>query len=100
MFAALLELISGLWGPTNPETQLARDTRKRANRAYAAAWTKRVREETVDQGHLIHELQSRNVPGSFSNAADDPTLSFYFERWEAGEDPKVVRAVSAKRNVR
>ncbi|MCW2801006.1 MAG: hypothetical protein JWQ70_2478 [Aeromicrobium sp.] len=95
MLAALLELVSDLWS-SDPESQLARDTRKRANRAYAAAWTLRGRGGSADQALLLRELQSRNVPGSFSATVDDdPTLSFYVESWRAGKDPKLVRAESA-----
>jgi hypothetical protein len=98
MFAALLELLSGLWGPSSPETHIARDTRKRANRAYAAAWAARGHGESADQANLLHELQARNVPGSFSTPTADPVLGFYFDRLRAGVDPKSVRAEAAKRH--
>ena len=92
MLASLLELVSGLWGPTDPETQLARDTRKRANRAYAAAWKQRSPASAYDEAPLLLELRALNVPGSFSDAAQDPFLSFYFESWGQGVQPKDVRA--------
>jgi hypothetical protein len=92
MLASLIELVSGLWGPTDPESQIAKDTRKRANRAYATAWKERTSASAYDDAPLLLELRALNVPGSFSDAAHDPFLSFYFDSWRRGADPQEVRA--------
>jgi hypothetical protein len=92
MLADLIEMVTGLWGPTDPETQLAKDTRKRANRAYAAAWKKRTPASAYDDTPLLLELRALNVPGSFGDATQDAFLTFYFESWRKGTDPKAVRA--------
>jgi hypothetical protein len=92
MLASLIELVSGLWGPTDPESQLAKDTRKRVNRAYAAAWKKRTPANGYDDAPLLLELRALNVPGSFSDAASDPFLGYYFESWRQGREPRAVRA--------
>jgi hypothetical protein len=94
MLAALLEWISNLWAPADPESQLAKDTRRRANRAYSAAWKARGGARADDVTPLVTEMRARNVPGSF---VDDPDLNFYFDRWRTGLDPKAVRAESKVR---
>ncbi len=96
MIVDLFDRITGLWGPTDHRAQLERDTRKRANRAYKAAWKRRVNEPVDSDAPLLRELRAHNVPGAFAKAQSDPTLMFYFSQWRAGRDPETVRAESQK----
>lgn len=97
MLAALAEWMSDLWGPTDPESQLAKDTRQRANRAYTAAWKTRTADGVGDVAILSREMRAHNVPGSFVR---DPDLDFYFDCWRSGKDAKTVRAESNRRRTR
>jgi hypothetical protein len=94
VISALIEMFGGLWGPTDPDGQLAKDRRKRADRAYEAAWKARDRGALDDGGLLLREMQAANVPGAFLDLAADPFLSLYVDSWRAGKDPKLVRAES------
>lgn len=90
MFRELIETITDFLIPAgDPEKQLAKDAWKRANQAYAAAWTTR-----GDEAALRAEMQSRNVPGSFVDG--DPALRLYFDAWRTGTDPATVRAESRR----
>ena len=96
MLATLIELFTGLWGPTDTERPLSEDRRKRADRAYGAAWRARDRGALDDGGLLLRKLRAANVPGAFQDPTSDPFLSLYFDSWRAGKDPKWVRAESRR----
>lgn len=89
MFRELMESIIDFVPLSNPEKQLAKDSWKRANQAYAAAWKTR---GAADE--LRAEMQARNVPGSFVDA--DPGVQPYFDAWALGKAPATVRAESRR----